>query len=99
MITLLAPERVPLAQLRKKGVATSISSTAKGSLRIVLSGGSMKLVKTLTLMPGEPRTPTFKLTVAQQRTAKKLKKVEVRAKLTLESGQEIVATRTVALKR
>ncbi|MDO9354849.1 MAG: hypothetical protein Q7T55_14220, partial [Solirubrobacteraceae bacterium] len=99
IVALFAPDRMSLSQLGRMGVPAEISSTAKGSLRIVLSGGGIKLVKTMTLLPGQPRRPSFKFTPAQARSLKKLRKLEVRAKLTLDSGQEIVSTRIVTVKK
>ncbi len=98
-LTLIAPDQLPASLLGKKGVATEIASTVPGALRIVLSGGGLKLAKTMTLQPGAPRTPTFKLTARDLATARRAKKLQVRAKLTLDGGKEIITSRTITVRK
>lgn len=98
-LTFTAPDRMPTSLIAKKGIATAIVSAVPGKLRVVLSGGGLKLVKTMTLAPGVPRTPTFKLTGRDLTALRSAKTLQVRAKLTTTSGQEIIISRFVAIKK
>lgn len=95
--TLTAPDKITASHVAKKGVATAVVSTVPGALRIVLSGGGLKLAKTMTLTPGEPRTPTFKLSPRDAANARRAKSLQLRAKLTLAGGEEVIISRTITL--
>lgn len=98
-LSFFAVDRMRMTTMVGKGVATSVVSTVPGDLRVVLSGGGLKLVKTMTLAPGVPRTPTFKLAAKDLPALRRAKSLQVRAKLTTAGGQEIIVSRSVAVRK
>ncbi|MDQ8045508.1 MAG: PKD domain-containing protein, partial [Solirubrobacteraceae bacterium] len=96
-LVLTALPKIPATQIAKKGVDATVQSSTGGSVRFVLTGTGIKYVKTVVLKPGPPQTTTLRFPPSAGKVLKVVKTLQLRAKLTLPSGQEIISTRPITV--
>lgn len=98
-LTLDVAPKLTASELGKRGVRPKLVTTAPGTVRLVLSGGGLKIVKTKQVTPGAAIPAAMKLGPGDARRVKGLKTLQLRAKLTLESGAEVVVSRVITVGR
>jgi hypothetical protein len=96
-LTLTTAPKLAASAISKSGVGVAVQSTVPGKLRLVLTGPKLKIVKEITLQPGMPRTPSLKVTGSAKAALKGIKTLQLRAKLTLAGGAEIITTRPITV--
>lgn len=96
-LVLTALPKIAATQIAKKGVDATVQSSAGGTVRFVLTGTGIKFVKTVPLKPGAPMTTNLKFPPSAGKALKVVKTLQLRAKLTLPTGQEIVSTRPITV--
>lgn len=85
--------------LGKRGVRPTLVSSAPGTVRLIMSGGGLKIVKTKQVLPGVVTPAAMKLGPGDARRVKGLKTLTLRAKLTLATGEEVVVSKVVSVTR
>lgn len=98
-LTLNVAPKLSAAELGKRGVRPTLLATAPGTVRLVLSGGGLKIVKTKQVAPGTLTPAAMKLGPGDARRVKGLKTLQLRAKLTLAGGGEVVVARVITVSR
>lgn len=98
-LTLGVAPKLSASELSKRGVRPTLTSTAPGAVRLVLSGGGLKIVKTKQVAAGVATPAAMKLGAGDARRVKGLKSLQLRAKLTLATGGEVIVTRTITVGR
>lgn len=89
--------KLSATELAKRGVRPTLNSTADGTVRLVLSGGGLKIVKTKEVVAGVETPAAMKLGPGDGRRVKGLKTLQLRAKLTLEDGSEVISSRVITV--
>ena len=97
ILTIDVAPKLTAKDLAKRGVRTTLVANASGSARMVLSGGGLKIVKTKPLVAGTPMPAAMKLGPKDARRVKGLKTLQLRAKLTLADGTEVIASRVISV--
>lgn len=91
--------KLTATELGRRGVRPTLAASAPGTVRLVLSGGGLKIVKTKQVAAGAVTPAAMKLGPGDARRVKGLKTLQLRAKLTLESGAEVVVSRVITVGR
>lgn len=98
-LTLDVAPKLTASDLGKRGVRPTVTATAPGTVRLVLSGGGLKIVKTKQVTPGVVTPAAMKLGRGDAARVRGLKLLQLRAKLTLENGNEVVVSRVISVGR
>lgn len=98
-LTLNVAPKLTATELGKRGVRPTLLATAPGTVRLVLSGGGLKIVKTKQVAAGTETPAAMKLGPGDAKRVKGLKTLQLRAKLTLATGGEVVVSRVITVGR
>lgn len=98
-LTLDVAPKLTASELGKRGVRPTVVATAPGTVRLVLSGGGLKIAKTKQVAAGVVTPAAMKLGPGDARRVKGLKLLQLRAKLTLENGSEVIVSRVISVGR
>ncbi len=91
--------KLSAAELSKRGVRPTLTATEAGTVRLVLSGGGLKIVKTKEVVAGVETPAAMKLGPKDGKRVRGLKTLQLRAKLTTESGAEVITSHVITVGR